>query len=258
MIITPDRGGICIKVHEIAKISGISVRTLQYYDNLGLLKPAEVTSRGYRIYNQDSLRQLQQILFFRELDFPLKQIKEIITSPDFDQRETLKSHRNLLTKKRDRLTQLIQLTDTLIETKEQVMPSFKEFDTTNIAEAKQQYAQEAKDRWGTSMAYRESSKKTAQYNKEQWQLIQQESSSIFQGFAELRSQPASTPKTQQLVEAWRNHITKWFYQCSVEILKGLGEMYAEDPRFCKNIDTYGEGTAVYMAEAISIYCDQQA
>ena len=146
-----------MKIHEVAKLTGVTVRALHYYDKIGLLKPEEITEAGYRIYSENDLETLQQILFFRELDFSLNEIKEIIQNPLYDKTEALENHKELLVQKRDRLNGLITLVENTLKGNESM--SFKEFDMTEIEENKKKYADEVKKRWGTTKAYAEYEKK---------------------------------------------------------------------------------------------------
>ena len=232
-----------MRISEVAKLTGITVRTLHYYDEIGLLKPSEITEAGYRLYSREDLEILQQILFFRELDFPLSQIKEIMNNPNYDKEEALKKQKELLIQQRQRIEGDNNM-------------SFKEFDMNEIEENKKKYAKEVKERWGTSKAYEESEKKTSSYNKEKWGDINQETSEIFKGFAELRNSDPGSEEVQELVRRWQKYITDNFYTCTNEILSGLGLMYVEDERFKENLDKNGEGTAKLMAEAIKIYCSK--
>lgn len=241
-----------MKPKEVAKLTGITVRTLQYYDRIGLLKPSETTKNGYRIYHPSDLVTLQQILFFRELDFPLKEIQEIMKSPNYKASDALKHQKELLIKKRDRLNGLIQLVTTTLEGDE--IMSFKEFDTTKINEAKDNYAAEVKERWGSTPAYQEYTKKTKAYNKEQWNFITAQGQQIMAQFAALRHLPADSKEVQSLVKDWQDHITNNYYECTKEILSNLGLMYVQDERFTETIDSNGEGTAAFMAQAIEVYC----
>lgn len=243
-----------MRISEVAKLTGITVRTLNYYDEIGLLKPSEITEAGYRLYSREDLEILQQILFFRELDFPLSQIKEIMNNPNYDKEEALKKQKELLIQQRQRIEGLIKLIEKRIEGDNNM--SFKEFDMNEIEENKKKYAKEVKERWGTSKAYEESEKKTSSYNKEKWGDINQETSEIFKGFAELRNSDPGSEEVQELVRRWQKYITDNFYTCTNEILSGLGLMYVEDERFKENLDKNGEGTAKLMAEAIKIYCSK--
>ena len=243
-----------MRISEVAKLTGITVRTLHYYDEVGLLKPSEITEAGYRLYSREDLEILQQILFFRGLDFPLSQIKEIMNNPNYDKEEALKKQKELLIQQRQRIEGLIKLIEKRIEGDNNM--SFKEFDMNEIEENKKKYAKEVKERWGTSKAYEESEKKTSSYNKEKWGDINQETSEIFKGFAELRNSDPGSEEVQELVRRWQKYITDNFYTCTNEILSGLGLMYVEDERFKENLDKNGEGTAKLMAEAIKIYCSK--
>ncbi|MDO5520632.1 MAG: MerR family transcriptional regulator [bacterium] len=244
-----------MKINEVAKLTGVTVRTLHYYDQIGLLKPEEITEAGYRLYGKESLMALQQILFFRELEFPLQEIKEIMTNPSFDQKEALRKQKQLLLEKRKRLDGLIELVEESIEGGDTM--SFKEFDTSEIEKQKKQYAKEVKERWGTTDAYKESEQKTKGYSKEDWNAIQEESADIMKAFAAHKEEPSDSKELQELVSRWQQHITKRYYNCTKEILAGLGLMYTADERFKKNIDQYGEGTAECMANAIAVYCESK-
>ena len=233
-------------------MTGVSVRTLHYYDEIGLLKPTETTGAGYRLYGGEALARLQQILFFRELGFPLKEIRAILASPSFDAREALKNHRRLLVMERDRLDDLIRLADRTMKG-EQAM-SFEEFNRGEIAAARKQYAEEAEERWGSTDAYRESERKTASYTQGDWSRIQSEAEAIYRRFAEDQARRPGDPAVQKLVGEWQAFITRNFYSCTDEILAGLGEMYSADPRFAENIDRYGVGLADFMSRAVAVYC----
>lgn len=241
-----------LKVNEVAKLAGITVRTLHYYDEIGLLHPSNITEAGYRIYNDDALEKLQQILFFKELDFPLIDIKEIMTNPHYDKTECLYKHKELLLQKRSHIDGLITLVENTIKGEKAM--SFKEFDMTEIEENKKKYAAEVKERWGSTDAYKESKDKTEAYDTQKWELLKGEGASILKSFWENRLLSPDSNEAQQLVAQWQNYITTYFYKCSKEILSCLGLMYVGDERFTKNIDQYGEGTAEFMAKAIEIYC----
>ena len=241
-----------MKISEVAKLTGITVRTLHYYDEIGLLKPSEITESGYRLYSKDSLETLQQILFFRELDFPLNEIKEIMINPNYDKREALNKQKELLVKKRQRIDSLIGLINNTIEGEDNM--SFKEFDMKDIEESKKKYVKEVKERWGNTDAYKECEEKTNSYSENQWGSINKEGSEILKDFGEHIGCDPGSEEVQDLVEKWRNHISSSFYNCTKEILSGLGLMYINDERFQKNIDQNGEGTAELMSKAIEIYC----
>lgn len=241
-----------MKINEVAKLTGITVRTLHYYDEIGLLSPSEITEAGYRIYNDDALVTLQQILFFKELDFPLSDIKEIMTNPHYNKKQTLVKHRELLVQKRDHLDGIITLVDNTIKGDNTM--SFKEFDMSEIEANKNKYAQEVKELWGETNEYKESEKKTSVYDNTQWEMLIGEGSEILKAFGENRNILPYSAKAQELVKCWQEYITKSFYECTKEILSCLGMMYVGDERFTQNIDKNGKGTAEFMAKAIELYC----
>ncbi|PWL41252.1 MAG: MerR family transcriptional regulator [Clostridiales bacterium] len=239
-------------VSEVAKLTGISVRTLHYYDEIGLLKPSELSESRYRYYDREALAELQQILFYRELDFPLREIREMMQSPGYDRREALRNHRELLKLKRERLDRLIGLADDTLKGEKDM--SFEAFDVTAVETARKQFAEETKSRWGNTSAYAESERRAGGYSKEDWTGIQAEMDGIFRSFAALVGKNPASPEAQELVRRWQVHITAHYYDCTEEIIAGLGEMYLCDERFQKNLDQYGEGTAAFVSEAIRYYC----
>jgi DNA-binding transcriptional MerR regulator len=243
-----------MKINEVAKLTGVTVRTLHYYDGIGLLKPAEVTDSGYRLYDSDSLSKLQQILLLRELDFPLDEIQQILKNPAFDQTEALKKHRELLIKKREHFDDLIGLVDRIVKGDKTL--SFQEFDQTEMEKMRKEFAAEVKERWGSTDAYKESEEKTGSYDEQKWQQVGAESDAILKAFAQSRSKPADSEEVQALVKQWQDYITARFYNCTDEILAGLGQMYTADERFKKNIDRNGSGTAEFMTKAIAVYCNR--
>ena len=243
-----------MKVSEVAKLTGVTVRTLHYYDEIGLLKPSKVTEAGYRLYSNADLEILQQILFFRELDFSLSDIREIMLNPTFSRETALQNHRELLLQKRKHIDGLISLVDKTLKGDNDM--SFKQFDTTEIKNARKEYAAEAKQRWGKSDAYTEYEEKVSAYDDPQWKLLNGEGSYILREFGENRHLDPASKEAQALVKKWQEFITANFYNCTKAILSCLGEMYIGDDRFTQNIDRYGQGTALFMATAIEIFCQE--
>lgn len=241
-----------IKINDVAKLSGVTVRTLHYYDEIGLLKPSAITNAGYRLYGENELKALQQILFFRELDFPLEKIKEIMNNANFDKSEALKMHRLLLIKKRDRLNSLIELAEKAIKGENEM--SFKQFSMEEIEKAKNEYSDEVRTLWGGSDEYRESVKKTSEYSEGDWRELHKGLTHIFEDFAEIRNGSPESKEAVRLVKRWQDYITEHFYKCSDDVLAGLGEIYVSDERFKRNIDSFGKGTAEFIYEAIKNYC----
>ena len=240
-------------VSEMAKLSGVSVRTLYYYDEIGLLMPSEVIAKtGYRYYDETAVTILQQILFYRELDFSLKEIVKIMNASDYNKEDALQKQRELLRLKRRRLDRMIGLLNANLKGENRM--SFEEFDMSAIEEAKVKYAKEAEERWGNTDAYRQSQKKTANYKKEDWQKVMEEMDVLLQKFADMRGHSPKEPVVQELAAQWKQYITAQYYDCTDEILAGLGQMYVADERFTKNMDKFGEGTAKLISEAIAVYC----
>ena len=239
-----------LSVSEISRLMGISVRTLHYYDEIGLLKPSETSEAGYRYYDDRSIEVLQQILFFRELDFPLKEIGRILSSPEFDKTQALMRHRELLLLKQKHLGELIRLVDETLGGKE----SMENNNYTNYEEAKAAYAEEARTRWGDTAAYSESEARSTRRSKGENDAVMNAAGQIFETFAALRMKSPSDPEVQAAVAQWQQFITDNFYSCTDEILAGLGEMYVADSRFTENIDRYGAGTAQFLSDAIKAYC----
>lgn len=238
-----------MRIQEFARLTGVSVRTLHYYDEIELLVPACVDKdTGYRYYDQTSLLRMQEILFYRELDFSLKSIGQILSSPNYDAKQSLSEQRNLLILKKERLERLISAIDHAMKG-ENVMSAFdnSKFDA---------YKAEARQRWGNTDAYREHAERTKNYSKTKWKELAGEMNEIFAEFA-LCMKNGKTPdsaEVQNLVKALQDHITGNYYPCTNEILAGLGQMYAADERFRSSIDGNGDGTARFVSEAIEAYC----
>jgi DNA-binding transcriptional MerR regulator len=237
-------------IHEVSELAGISIRTLQYYDNIGLLHPSSYSDSGYRLYSDNDLEKLQQILLFRELEFPLKEIKDIINRPDFDRSKALEQQIQLLTLKKEHLENLITLARG-IKTLGGYTLDFKAFDKTKLDE----YAKEAKAAWGNTPEYKEFEEKdknrTPKDNENMAALMME----IFKEFGRIKDQDPASDKAQALVKQLQDFITEHFYTCSNEILSSLGKMYSAGGDFTTNIDKAGgEGTAKFADEAIQIYC----
>lgn len=246
------RRNLIMKVSEVARLTGVTVRTLHYYDEIGLLRPSGVTDSGYRLYSAEDLELLQQILFFRELDFSLADVREILGNPAYDRETALRNHRELLLQKRRHLDGLIDLVESTIKGEQDM--SFSQFNTREIEETKKKYAAEAKERWGNTDAYAEYEQKTDSYDDPRWKLLKGEGAELLAEFGRNRHLDPGSAGAQVLVKKWQDYITANFYTCTKPILTCLGEMYISDDRFTKNIDKNGEGTALFMAAAIEIYC----
>ena len=240
-----------MQIKEFADFTGVSVRTLHYYDEIGLLRPAFVDrSTGYRFYDENSLLRMQEILFYRELDFSLKSINGILSSPNYDKNKALKEQKHLLTLKKERLERLISAIESAVKG-ENVMTAF---DNSEF----EKYKAEAREKWGNTDAYKQHEEKTRNYSKQKWNTLAEGMDYIMAEFA-LCMRNGTAPdfaEAQTLVEKLQNHITENYYLCTNEILAGLGQMYVADERFKNNIDQYAEGTAEFISEAIQIFCNK--
>jgi len=235
-----------MQIKEFAELTGVSVRTLHYYDEIGLLKPSEVDAQnGYRFYDEKSLERMQEILFYRELDFSLKTIAQILSSPDYDKQQALTRQRKLLLAKKERLEQLINALDGL-EKGEGFMKN------NEYEKLKNEYAEEVRQRWGSTDAYKESQQRNTDFNKAAVLLDE-----VFEEFAELNRSGISPDNeaAKIQVEKLQRCITENFYTCTNEILAGLGQMYVADERFKNNIDKHGEGMAEFVSQCIKSYCE---
>jgi len=244
---------MALTVSQVAKLSGVSVRALHHYDEIGLLSPGARTDAGYRLYDDDDLQRLQQVLFFRELGFPLEQIQRIVTDRDFDLQAALRMQRQLLTEKAARIHALIGAVDARLGaiergtmlSKEEMFEVFGEFDPA-------EHEEEAQRRWGETDAYKESARRTKRYTKQDWLRIKEEGAANVEALARAldAGTPADDPSVMALAEQHRQHIDRWFYPCSREMHRGLGEMYVADPRFSEVYERVRPGLARYLRDAI--------
>jgi MerR family transcriptional regulator, thiopeptide resistance regulator len=247
---------MAMTVGELSRISGVTVRTLHHYDEIGLVVPSQRTNANYRLYSDEDVLRLQQVLVFRELGMPLDEIAGVLDEATHANRaELLRRHRAALVEKRGKLDAMLASVDHAIDVLEkgtQMMTSedFKKmFDGFDPAE----HEQEAEERWGNTDAYKESQRRVKTYGKAEWEQIGKEAHAINTRFLDLMRENAAPadPRVQAVVEDHRKHISRWFYECSKEIHKGLGAMYVGDPRFTKNIDKAGAGLAQFMSDAIA-------
>ena len=240
-----------MQINDFAKLTGVSVRTLHYYDKIELLKPAFVDEQnGYRFYDENSLCRMQEILFYRELDFPLKSISEILSSPNYNKQKAFAEQRRLLILKKERLERII---DTLDNAKKGKI-TLTAFNNSDYETVRKQYEAEAKQRYGETDAFKEHEQKTANYTKDKWQAVNDGLMNIFAKFADCKQNgnTAHSAEAQALVKELQEYITANYYTCTKEILASLGQMYVADERFKNNIDKQGEGTAEYISQALEI------
>lgn len=250
---------MALTVKAVADLAGISIRALHHYDEIGLLKPAGQSASGYRLYSQQDLERLQQILFFRELGFGLKEIREIIDSPGFDRRQALLTHRAALQQRRERIDRLINTVDRTLAsiekedapmTKDEMKDLFDGFDPS-------EHEDEARQRWGGSREFEESRERTRKYTRADWENIKAEAGEIYQNLANLMDRDPGDAAVQEWIGRWHQHINRWYYTCSLEVFRGLGEMYVQDERFTKNIDKTRPGLARFLRDGMRVYCDRR-
>jgi DNA-binding transcriptional MerR regulator len=237
-------------VGEVSALAGITVRTLHHYDERGLLSPSGRTESGYRLYSEGDLERLQEILGWRALGFSLSEIGHLLDDAGYDRRSALRAQRELVVTELGRLAGLQRALDRAIagaehEDKQQEETMFDGFDP-------RQYEDEARERWGHTDAYKESARRAASYGEPQWREIKTRADEIERQFAELKrsGQPADSEPARAAAEQARLHIDQWFYPCSHELHRALGEMYVADPRFAANYERVEPGLAEYVRDAI--------
>jgi DNA-binding transcriptional MerR regulator len=241
-------------IGEVARLSGVTIRTLHHYDEIGLLEPSDRTEAGYRVYDEDDLRRLQQILFYRELGFRLEEIARVMGADGFDRRRALEEQREMIRRRVGRLEKMIDAIDDAIVSEEtgiamtddEMFEVFGDFDPA-------EYEDEVKERWGDTDAYRESARRTKRYTKDDWAKIKAEGAPIVTGLADAfrAGTPADDPTVLDLADAHRLQIDRWFYPCSREMHAALGEMYVADPRFTAYWDQFEAGLATYVRDAFA-------
>ncbi len=237
-------------VNDVSKLTGVSIRTLQYYDQIGLLKPTELTKSNYRLYDDAALEKLQQILLFRELEFPLKDIKEIVNRSDFDKTKALEQQIELLQLKKEHIENLLNMCQYL-KVRGVRKLNFSAFDTGKLDE----YARKAKEQWGNTPEYKEYSEKSKNWTKEYESGLMADFSKLFEEFGTMKKMDPASETVQNQVKRVQDFITENLYTCTNDILYGLGTGYAGGGEMTENIEKMGgEGTAEFIFEAIKIYC----
>jgi DNA-binding transcriptional MerR regulator len=237
-------------VGEVSALAGVTVRTLHHYDERGLLSPSGRTDSGYRLYSERDLERLQEILVWRALGFSLDEIGELLDEAGHDRLSALRTQRELVDGELARLAGLARALDRAIATvehgdeqKEETM--FDGFDPS-------QYEDEARKRWGDTDAYKESARRAAGYREEQWREIKLRAQETVRLFAELKrsGQVADGEPARAAAEQARLHIDRWFYPCSRDMHRAIGEMYVADPRFAANYEKVELGLTGYVRDAI--------
>ncbi|MEO1053706.1 MAG: MerR family transcriptional regulator [Bacteroidota bacterium] len=244
-------------VKQLSKLAGVSIRTLHHYDSIGLLKPADRSEKGYRFYGRDELLKLQQILFYRELDFPLSEIDEIVNNPDFDMIKALEYHREQLKVKSERFEKLLSTIDkTILSLKNsKTMMTDKEIYKGFSKEKVEDMRNEVKNLWGEDqlLAVEE---KIRKLGKEGWEDAQKKGEEINRLLAELITLPPEHIKVQEAIVLHHRHLCT-FYEVTKERYLSLGKMYTEDERFTAYYENYATGLAKFLYDAIKVFCNNE-
>jgi len=237
-------------VSEVSKMTGLSIRTLHYYDKVGLLPPSVITEAGYRLYDDEALKLLQHIMLYRELKFSLKEIGEIIHCSDFERNRALEQQIELLTLKKEHIENLITFARGIQGVGVKNM-DFSAFDAKKIDD----YATQAKAAWGKTEAYKEFEQKTKHQTKEEQNFVGEKMMELFVEFGQMKNLAPEAEEVQAQVKKLQDYITEHFYTCTDTILAGLGKMYSGGGSMTENIDKAGgNGTGTFVERAIQVYC----
>lgn len=245
-------------VQQLATLAGVTTRTLHHYDAIGLLSPARKSSNGYRQYGEKELLKLQQIMFFRELEFPLKEIEEIIKNPNFDMTTALSDHRKLIEIKKKRMQDLLQTIDKTLHkiNKKKTMTDTELYHGFSKEES-EAYAKEAKERWGHTDMYKQSQERTKKFSKEDWNRIHTENDIMYKEIVRnMDKGPASHEVQTQIAKHYDS--LRAFYEPNVEMYRGLADMYVNDKRFSAFYEKYHADMPVFMRDAMYVFCDANA
>lgn len=245
-------------VQQLAKKAGVTPRTLRFYDKAGLLSPESVGKNGYRYYGEKELIRLQQILFFRELDFPLDDIKKMLDHPRFDVVESLRYQKELIQLKKKRLEKIIHsIEKTIITMQNNQNVTDQDMYGSLSQETIDAYKKEARERWGDTDAYKESQRRVAQFTKDDWARIKSETDANLKALVDLMlagKEPAS-PEVQAEIAKHHAGIER-FYPCSPTMYRGLGEMYLADQRFADTYRQYHKDLPEFLVRGIHAFCDR--
>lgn len=240
-------------IGEVSRISHLSVRTLRHYDRIGLLRPCAATEVGYRLYDEDALRRLHTILLFRELEFPLADIRRILDTPGFDPIQALETQITLLTMRREHLDNLILLARGMkMKGLNNMSMNFDAFDTRKLDD----YAAQAKAAWGSTATYKEFEQKHAGRTAEEDARLEQRLMDMIVASGKRRQIDPACEEAQAMVQQLRDFLNEHFYTCTIPILHYLADMYDGGGDFTRNIDqAAGDGTASFLARAMRLYCN---
>ncbi|MFI1726859.1 MerR family transcriptional regulator [Streptomyces sp. NPDC020489] len=240
-------------VGQVAGFAGVTVRTLHHYDDIGLLVPGERSHAGHRRYNDADLDRLQQILFYRELGFPLEEVAALLDDPETDPRAHLRRQHELLTARIEKLRKMAAAVEQAMEARKMGINLTPEerFEVFGDKDP-EQYAEEAEQRWGGTEAYAESQRRAARYTKDDWKRMQAEVAAWSERYGALMAagEPPTSEAAMDMAEEHRQHICGWFYECPYDMHRCLGEMYVSDERFKAFYDSMRPGLAQHLRAAI--------
>lgn len=241
-------------VKQLAKLAGVTVRTLHYYDEIGLLKPAYRAESKYRYYGKEELLKLQQILLYREMDFALSQITEILNDPGFDLEKALTDHLKRLKEKKKSVSMLIATVErTIVEFKNDRKMNYQEmYKGFSSQEEGEKLTAEAKQKWGEE-SINASHKKILSMNKKEWEDLQAETESVTNGMAKLMGTAVDSEVVQKMI-ARHYKVMASHFDVTLEIYRNIGIMYVEDERFTAYFEKYAPGLALFMCDAILTFC----
>jgi DNA-binding transcriptional MerR regulator len=241
-------------VGAVGELTGVSVRTLHHYDEIGLLSPGDRTPAGYRLYSLDDLGRLQQILFYRELGFGLEEIAAILAEPDSGAEDHLRRQHRLLREQIVRRQVLLLALEKEMEARSMgiSLTPEEQLEIFGRGPVSTEYGEEAEERWGETEAWQESQRRTAAYSKQDWIEIKAEADENQRAFVDAMRAAvvADDPAAMAIAEAHRRHISRWFYECSYGMHRRLAEMYVADPRFMATYENVAAGLAYYVHDTI--------
>lgn len=247
-------------VGAVARLAGVSVRTLHHYDRIGLLTPSGRNAAGYRIYTLPDLKRLQQILFYRALGFTLDDVAKILAGPGQDAAAHLRRQHRLLREQISRRRGMLAAIEKELEAGKMgiALTPEEQLEIFSTDKVSGEWAAEAEQRWGGTGAWTQSQRRATAYTKQDWLEIQAEADAINRGFAAAMTAgtPAADPRAMDLAERHRQHITRWFYDCTYEMHRGLAEMYVADERFTQTYDAIAPGLARYTHDAVLANADR--
>ena len=246
--------GVEYSVGEVAVLAHVSVRTLHHYEQIGLLRPTGRTAAGHRRYSAADLQRLRDIVFYRELDFALVEIATMLDDPGASTDTHLRNQHRMLRERIGRSEQLLRAIERHMEARKMgiSLTPEEQFEVFGTDKVGGEWADEARDRWGDTDAYRESQRRTTPYTKDDWARLKQEADDALRAFrdAMVAGRPADGPEARELAEQHRQFLNRWFYDCGYDMHRNLAELYVGDPRFTATYDAVAAGLAQYVHDAI--------